>query len=177
MGQGEEINKLVARLHGEEKKCCVISVVGQAGLGKTVLAKEVYNRAKGSFSIMPQPSENEMKETNEGEMRRNIASKLKGERYFIVLDDAIKAAFANRPQNGAAMYAPTVLLLGLGRISCDYRRKPCQPCQGNNPAWHIHYMFSCLAYSLHVCKDRPPPSSRLGTGIGESDDSANGGVT
>ncbi|XP_031493523.1 putative disease resistance protein At1g50180 [Nymphaea colorata] len=110
VGLEEKINELVKQLVEGEGRRRVISVVGQAGLGKTVLARKVYNRAKSSFmsAAWIHVSNNKTKEVlrelckavlllpgdrdkiepqNEGEMRESIEKKLKEEKYLVVLDD------------------------------------------------------------------------------------------
>ncbi|KAF3796831.1 Disease resistance protein [Nymphaea thermarum] len=110
VGLEEKINELVKRLAEGEGRRCVISVVGQAGLGKTVLARKVYNSAKSSFisAAWIHVSNNKTKEVlrelckavlrlpgdrdkigqqNEGEMRESLETELKEKKYLVVLDD------------------------------------------------------------------------------------------
>ncbi|CAN6479615.1 unnamed protein product [Victoria cruziana] len=109
VGLQKEVDELVTRLVGGEAKRCVISVVGQAGIGKTVLARKVYNSAKSSFyhsawlhvskhmkvkeflcelcKAVLSLSRDELNNLDESEMRRRTADGLKGKKYLVVLDD------------------------------------------------------------------------------------------
>ncbi|KAF3796835.1 Disease resistance protein [Nymphaea thermarum] len=122
VGLEEKINELVKRLVEGEGRRCVISVVGQVGVGKTVLARKVYNRAKSSFgsaawihvsthpnevlrelckAVLLLPAHETEKLVEAHEMRLRIARKLMGKKYLVVLDDvwenetwdAIRGAF------------------------------------------------------------------------------------
>ncbi|XP_031493279.1 putative disease resistance RPP13-like protein 3 [Nymphaea colorata] len=108
VGLEKEINTLVKRLIEGETRRCVISVVGQAGLGKTVLARNVYNRVKSSFisaawihlsklktkevlkelctAVLSLPGD-KIGQQNEEDMRASIQKELKEMKYLVVLDD------------------------------------------------------------------------------------------
>ncbi|PIA30597.1 hypothetical protein AQUCO_05500128v1 [Aquilegia coerulea] len=111
VGLEEHTKTLVSELLKEEDRLCVVSIYGMGGLGKTTLAKEVYNHRniKNHFhryawtSISQQMSTKEvlkeilrkvstlnskdMGEMNEVELVGNLFRFLGGKRYLIVLDD------------------------------------------------------------------------------------------
>ncbi|PIA30006.1 hypothetical protein AQUCO_05700006v1 [Aquilegia coerulea] len=111
VGLEDHTKTLVSELLKEEDRLCVVSIYGMGGLGKTTLAKEVYNHRniKAHFdcyawtSISQQMSTREvLKEIirevntqastdiwdmNEVELVRNLFRFLGGKRYLVVLDD------------------------------------------------------------------------------------------
>ncbi|PIA30590.1 hypothetical protein AQUCO_05500123v1 [Aquilegia coerulea] len=111
VGLEDHTKTLVSELLKEEDRLCVVSIYGMGGLGKTTIAKEVYNHRniKAHFdcyawtSISQQMSTKEvlkeilrkvstltskdMGEMNEVELVGNLFRFLGGKRYLIVLDD------------------------------------------------------------------------------------------
>ncbi|PIA30592.1 hypothetical protein AQUCO_05500125v1 [Aquilegia coerulea] len=111
VGLEDHTKTLVSELLKEEDRLCVVSIYGMGGLGKTTIAKEVYNHPniKNHFhcyawtSISQQMSTREvlkeilrkvstltskdMGEMNEVELVGKLNGILDGKRYLIVLDD------------------------------------------------------------------------------------------
>ncbi|KAL6868112.1 hypothetical protein ACP4OV_014957 [Aristida adscensionis] len=116
----KELLEQLAEVEGEPKHLKVISIVGHCGLGKTVLARELYNSELGKqfqerawvsaahgdprkllLEILEQLHENPPSVTSSlDELSTDISNHLKNKRYFIVIDDMrseqwsiIKSAF------------------------------------------------------------------------------------
>ncbi|CAA7400530.1 unnamed protein product [Spirodela intermedia] len=110
LGMDEEKHKILEHLlDGSRKKRSVISIVGMGGLGKTTLAKRVFNEAKSRFShsvwidVSQQYSAEDLlleillqvKKTGEGELEKMTRPKreemlyqtLLADNYLIVMDD------------------------------------------------------------------------------------------
>ncbi|XP_058114685.1 putative disease resistance protein At1g50180 [Magnolia sinica] len=111
VGFEKDLEILVDRLTEGELRRCVVSVVGMGGLGKTTLAKKVYNGAcvekhfhsRAWISISQEYglrdllqniincytvfSEEELKKMNVFQLRHKISEYLQNKRYLMVLDD------------------------------------------------------------------------------------------
>ncbi|XP_052205093.1 putative late blight resistance protein homolog R1A-3 isoform X2 [Diospyros lotus] len=110
VGFVEEVSIILEDLVGERKQLEVISIVGMAGLGKTTLAKRVYNDplVKYHFSIRGWAyvsqeynkrdfllrllssfcqDANDICQMSENELAQMLYKCLKGKLYFIVMDD------------------------------------------------------------------------------------------
>ncbi|XP_027073369.2 putative disease resistance protein RGA4 [Coffea arabica] len=110
VGRSGDESKIVDMLSSpSEKVLSVIPITGSGGLGKTTLAKSVYNNPKidGHFGqkiwvcvakehikimelfklILVQLTQDEVKVDDREVIVKKIGEKLKGQRYFLVLDD------------------------------------------------------------------------------------------
>ncbi|XP_027073514.1 putative disease resistance protein RGA4 isoform X2 [Coffea arabica] len=110
VGRSGDESKIVDMLSSpSEKVLSVIPITGPGGLGKTTLAKSVYNNPKidGHFGqkiwvcvakeqikimelfklILVQLTGEEVKVDDRNVIVKNIGEKLKGQKYFLVLDD------------------------------------------------------------------------------------------
>ncbi|CDP21336.1 unnamed protein product [Coffea canephora] len=110
VGRVDDESKIVDMLSSpSEKVLSVIPITGPGGLGKTTLAKSVYNNPKidGHFGqkiwvcvakeqikimelfklILVQLTGEEVKVDDRNVIVKNIGEKLKGQKYFLVLDD------------------------------------------------------------------------------------------
>ncbi|GFS41250.1 hypothetical protein Acr_00g0073290 [Actinidia rufa] len=104
IGFEEHIKNLVARMLDKDSQCGVVSIIGMAGLGKTTLAKKVYNSCRQSFEcsawicVSQQPNISELlreiarqvgleKEKWEHDVEANLFAFLRHKRYVIVIDD------------------------------------------------------------------------------------------
>ncbi|XP_058112956.1 putative disease resistance protein At1g50180 isoform X2 [Magnolia sinica] len=111
VGIEDETNTLVERLIERDARLAVISITGMGGIGKTTLAKKVYNNihVKNSFdfqawvyvsqeyrvqellltiincfTFLPR---DEMERMTEEDLRRKLTDYLKDTRYLVVIDD------------------------------------------------------------------------------------------
>ncbi|PIN01043.1 hypothetical protein CDL12_26452 [Handroanthus impetiginosus] len=73
-GREETVQKIEAEIFSEKKKCRVISIVGNGGVGKTTVARDIYLRVRSNFncSAMVYISE----ESNYGEILLNIGKQV-----------------------------------------------------------------------------------------------------
>ncbi|KAI8021249.1 Disease resistance RPP8-like protein 3 [Camellia lanceoleosa] len=120
------IEDLVAKMLNEELQCRVISIIGMAGLGKTTLAKKIFQSAQHNFErsawiyVSQQPNIKELlrdiagqvgleKKKWEENFNVNLSAFLSQHRYVIVFDDmwhigtwdAIKNVIPTNTENGS----------------------------------------------------------------------------
>ncbi|CAL5438331.1 unnamed protein product [Camellia sinensis] len=126
VGFEEHINSLVGKLLDKNSRSSVISITGMAGLGKTTLAKKVYNSVLRSFEcsawicVSQQPNMDQLlrdiarqvglgKEKRENDIEANLFAFLYYKRYVIVIDDIwetqpwdyLKIGIPNNFENGS----------------------------------------------------------------------------
>ncbi|GMQ06455.1 LOW QUALITY PROTEIN: hypothetical protein CsSME_00051038 [Camellia sinensis var. sinensis] len=126
VGFEEHINSLVGKLLDKNSRSSVISITGMAGLGKTTLAKKVYNSVLRSFEcsawicVSQQPNMDQLlrdiarqvglgKEKRENDIEANLFAFLYYKRYVIVIDDIwetqpwdyLKFGIPNNFENGS----------------------------------------------------------------------------
>lgn len=112
VGLEDEVKKIIDRIEAKSSKLDIVSIVGMAGLGKTTIAKKVYNEVKSRFQVCSwccisqgyqkqkwlldilrgtlggRISDGDGYDTrNEGDLEKDLYQSLKGNRYLIVLDD------------------------------------------------------------------------------------------
>ncbi|XP_052177357.1 toMV susceptible protein tm-2-like isoform X2 [Diospyros lotus] len=104
VGMDEHVEELVAKVSDQDSEHRVISITGMAGIGKTTLARKVYNSVRQSYEcsawiyVSRQPNPNELlhdiarqvgltkKERNHN-MEGNLFQILSLKRYVVVIDD------------------------------------------------------------------------------------------
>ncbi|CDP13078.1 unnamed protein product [Coffea canephora] len=113
---GDESKIVEMLLTPSEKVLSVIPITGSGGLGKTTLAKSVYNNPKvdGHFGqkiwvcvakehikimelfklILVQLTRKEVKVDDRDVIVKEIGEKLKGQKYFLVLDDLVSSHYS-----------------------------------------------------------------------------------
>ncbi|CAA6664019.1 unnamed protein product [Spirodela intermedia] len=98
VGMDEEKNRILRHLlDGSRKRRSVISIVGMGGLGKTTLAKRVFNEAKAEFdhSVWIDVSQQysaelkvkKLEQMTRAQCEKKLYETLEAENYLIVMDD------------------------------------------------------------------------------------------
>ncbi|XP_052199493.1 toMV susceptible protein tm-2-like [Diospyros lotus] len=117
VGLDEHIVELVAKVSDEDLEHRVVSITGMAGLGKTTLAKKVFNSVRQRFQcsawiyVSQQPNVNELLQDiarqvglTEKERKHNLVGNLfhflSRNRYVLVLDDIWRIEPWNALKNG-----------------------------------------------------------------------------
>ncbi|XP_042482838.1 putative disease resistance protein At1g50180 isoform X2 [Macadamia integrifolia] len=109
VGFKEDIELLEARLLLREERRCVVSIIGMGGLGKTTLAKKLYNRVRNYFSCLAwiyisqeyvledllqyigkRVGLPDVMKMNQEELKEELYKFLTRRKYLIVLDDIWK---------------------------------------------------------------------------------------
>ncbi|XP_058112954.1 putative disease resistance protein At1g50180 [Magnolia sinica] len=108
VGVEDETKTLVGRLIEGDARCAVISITGMGGIGKTTLAKKLYNNinVKKNFdfhawvsvsqehrlreiflSILKSLGQDERETTPEEDLPKQLYESLEGKKYLVVIDD------------------------------------------------------------------------------------------
>ncbi|KAJ1274605.1 hypothetical protein BS78_05G074300 [Paspalum vaginatum] len=133
VGIDAPLNELLEHLAepkvGQPKQLNVISIVGFCGLGKTVLAQELYDRQRNPeallMDILRQVHESPPVNSDARQLSMDLRNRLNNKRYFIVIDDmrltdqwnGIKSAFPH-PQDVSSRIVVTTRFQPVANTCC-----------------------------------------------------------